>query len=499
MPGTRREIIGKIIGWASRPFDGHSQSRTSNVYWLYGIPGLGKTAVANSICHELHKSRILGGSYFCRCDDPILGDPGHVLPTLVYRLAWMWPPYRKLVVQEIRSDPQLNPYASSNELLAKLLNRLEKQPPHPLVFVIDAIEECGDPKARRSILKALNEACSVTRWLRIIITSRPEQDIDTFFHTTNVYTPFLSQDLGNDNHSGEDIKLFAQKRMESISESRRVPKYWPDSDLIHELVEKSDHLFIYIETLYLLIKDSENPSGLLTKILMESSGRGMSGLFRLYSNVLESMAIQEKEALRFTIGAILVVAPYRPLCDEALARLLGIEDHVLLNQVDMLSSLFYRDKSMNGGIRVRHLSILEFLTGSSCPAQYRIDIEQANMKVGYACLKTMNKELRFNICDLETSLVSNNEVRSLDDRIQEHISDSLQYSCLHWADHICSTSNHQIQVSACPLIDEFFEGIRPLFWMEVLSVMKRIPGGILALRRVLTSSQVRIIHISRIN
>jgi hypothetical protein len=496
MPDTRKAILDQLVDWSLRPLDNDHPSYTDNIYWLYGIPGLGKTTVAHSLCHLLQEYQQLAGSYFCRRDDPVLHEPGHLLPTLIYRLAWMWPPYRKLVVKEIRRNPQLNPYSSSNELFAKLLARVPRQPDHPLVFVIDALDECSSPIARSTILKSLKEACSAVNWLRIIIVSRPEQDLHIFFHPPDTPTLPLSYDLAQDEQTTEDLELFAKSRMRLVAEGNHLPPSWPSDDSISKLVAKADGLFLYVETVYLLIKDDAYPNGLLTNVLKDSSGDDISSLFKLYLTVLESKALRRKEEFRSTIGMILAVAVHRPLRDETIARLLSIEDHIVKTRVNRLGSLLYRDQSTNGGIRLRHLSILEFLTGTYCPAEYRIDIEQANLEVGRCCLKTMTKELKFNICNLETSLVPNDEVTDLGDRVKKQISDALQYSCVHWANHLWSTPNRQIQMEACSLIDRLFEGIKPLFWMEVLSVMKQVPAGISALRKVLMLVQVRVCVIS---
>jgi hypothetical protein len=218
----------------------------------------------------------------------------------------------------------------------------------------------------------------------------------------------------------------------------------------------------------------------------------MSSLFNLYLTVLKSKHIQDTEGLRSTIGVILAVAPFRPLCDKTIAKLLDIEGHVIKNQVDMLSSLFYRDESMSSGIRVRHLSIFEFLADKSCPEEYRVNLDQANMEMGCSCLKTMIKELKFNICGLETSMIPNDEVKGLDNLKQGRISDALQYGCPHWADHLFYASDYEILPDACRLIDGVFEGIKSLFWMEVLSLMGRVPVGISSLRKLLTHIRVSI-------
>lgn len=110
MQGTRTMILDDITTWAIKTFDRDTPAHcpnTDNIFWLYGMPGLGKTSVANSLCHLLHNKRSLGGSFFCRRDDPILREPKRVLPTLIYRLAGMWSPYATLVAQALRDDPTL--------------------------------------------------------------------------------------------------------------------------------------------------------------------------------------------------------------------------------------------------------------------------------------------------------------------------------------------------------------------------------------------------------
>ncbi|KIM20015.1 hypothetical protein M408DRAFT_37161, partial [Serendipita vermifera MAFF 305830] len=77
--------------------------------WLYGMPGIGKSSIAHSICRRLHESKQLGGSFFCRRDDPVLSEAKMVLPTLIYGLAGRFGPYRNCVVQALRDDPQLMP------------------------------------------------------------------------------------------------------------------------------------------------------------------------------------------------------------------------------------------------------------------------------------------------------------------------------------------------------------------------------------------------------
>jgi hypothetical protein len=162
MKDTRKLILDQIVTWAGTPLENNNPSNGSaprNIFWLYGSPGLGKTSIANSLCHRLHENRNLGGSFFCRRDDPVLCDPNRVLPTLLYKLACMWSPYRDLVVQALRADPNLNPDWTGCRLLLEHLYLLQDNPETALVLVIDALDESGDPRTRAPLLMYLSEIC----------------------------------------------------------------------------------------------------------------------------------------------------------------------------------------------------------------------------------------------------------------------------------------------------------------------------------------------------
>ena len=111
------------------------------------------------------------------------------------------------------------------------------------------------------------------------------------------------------------------------------------------------------------------------------------------------------------------------------------------------------------------------------------------MQLEIACLKTMVTKLCFNICDLEDSWLTIAEVKDLPSQIQESISDSLQYSCLHWSDHLCfhpGNRDQQVLASVLGGLKLFFEGLYPLFWVEVLGIMGMVQVGARAPRRLIS-------------
>ena len=487
MDGTRQSRLKEIVDWvAIKPEE--QGLLQSNTYWVYGLPGIGKTSLAHSICARLHGQRQLAGAFFCRRDDPNLSEPRNILPTLIYTLAGIFPPFRSAVANCLRNDPIMSAKSMEDSLLLDFLDNLPKRPNHSLVFVIDAFDECGDDRSRSRILRRLAGAATRASWLKIIITSRPEADIQQFFDGLT-QSSYLRYDLATDQEAGGDLRTFSRSEFEPIARKWYLPAPWPEESLLNQVISRANGLFIFIKTLVLALEQCEDPTEFLKATSEDSADAGLKALYGLYSSILKSRIVHSNAEFQRVIGVLLTAAPYRALCEETIAELAGVRHNLVKKWVDDLSSLLYRDEGTNGGIRVRHLSISDFLVSGDCPSKYQINVQGANVQLGISCLETMVCRLRFNICGLEDSRLANADVEDLQSRITENISDSLQYSSLFWSNHLCfAPDDHDRRVWES--LKEFFEGLCPLFWMEVLSIMGMVPMGAPSIRRVISWAKV---------
>ncbi len=203
MDGTRQSRLNHIVDWVANK-SGQENVQRSNTYWFYGSPGIGKTSLAHSICASLHEQNHLAGAFFCRRDDPNLSEPLNILPTFIHKLAILFPPFRTLVAKHLRDDPNLTPQSMKGSLFLDFICSLPRHPEHSLVFVIDALDECGDARSRPGLLTVLTSAAAQAPWLKIIITSRPEVDIQRVFDTLaqSSYQPY---DLATDRDASADL------------------------------------------------------------------------------------------------------------------------------------------------------------------------------------------------------------------------------------------------------------------------------------------------------
>ncbi|KAJ3555752.1 hypothetical protein NP233_g12135 [Leucocoprinus birnbaumii] len=79
---------------------------TERLLWLFGPAGVGKSAVAQSVSEALKAEDIFAaGFFFSRPNNR--SEPDSVVPTVVYQLALLIEPYRLILGQLFRDNPQI--------------------------------------------------------------------------------------------------------------------------------------------------------------------------------------------------------------------------------------------------------------------------------------------------------------------------------------------------------------------------------------------------------
>jgi len=488
MEGTRQSILNRVMAWVVNPQEMNDIPR-GNAYWVYGSPGIGKSSLAHSICASLHDRKQLAGAFFCRRDDSNLSEPRNILPALIYGLAGIFPPFRTIVANRLHDDVLLSSKSMKPTPFLDFIHKLPRHPKHTLVFIIDALDECGDDQSRPVLLKALTDAAEYAPWLKIIITSRPEVDIQRFFDAPMRY------DLGADQEAEGDLRTFARSQFNSVASKWYFPTPWPEESRFERVTSQANGLFIFIKTFVLALRQCGDPNEYFEATLESSTGTGLESLYGLYSGILKAPAMGSNIAVfQRMIGVLLATAPYRPLCEETIAKLAEVQPYLVKKWVDDLSSLLYRDEGANGGVRVRHLSISDFFVSNHC--DYQVNLQDTHARLGIVCLQTMVEQLRFNICKLEDSRLANADIQDLPARIQSNISDALQYSSLYWSNHVFFCPDNRDQ-RVLGTLKKFLEGVYPLFWIEVLSVMGMVPVGAPSLRRLISWIKVSTSQVCR--
>jgi hypothetical protein len=128
-----------------------------------------------------------------------------------------------------------------------------------------------------------------------------------------------------------------------------------------------------------------------------------------------------------------------------------------------------------------HTSFRDFLTNKKSDAFY-VDLDEALHLLAHSCLGVMLDNLKFNICELESSYIPNSDVPDLESRISKHISPALWYACVSLNSHLEHVAfEHDLFTKLRSLFENKF-----LFWLEVLSVKSSVGLASLALSSLKT-------------
>ena len=147
MGGTCESIIDELTAWVTNE-SGQDNFSQSNIYWIYGLPGIGKTALAHTICGTFDDRKQLVGAFFCQRDDTNSSEPRNILPTLIYKLAENSPTFRNIVAECLHNHPNLTTESMKDTFFLDFIRSLPHHPnEHSLVFVIDALDECGNTQS----------------------------------------------------------------------------------------------------------------------------------------------------------------------------------------------------------------------------------------------------------------------------------------------------------------------------------------------------------------
>jgi hypothetical protein len=476
LPGTREKLLNEIMDWFAD--DGPS------VYWLRGLAGTGKTAIARSVADLAEQQGLLGASFFFSRTDTARQRAGAVLPTIAYQLAKWRPALRQPMCDAINSDREIAERTMKEQvecLFAQALSHTTSPVPRAFL-VVDALDECekingceGGP------LVSLLVRClpQLPFSLKIFITSRDEPSISKMFSSLHkqhtMHKVALHVDI-EEKIVNADIEHYLYDKLRSISPDEPA---WPPAAQITELTHRANGLFVYAVTIVEYIWSNSvvvTPIALLSEVLSTSRTDGESpyrDLDTLYLKVLNKAGTapdgRSSERLRAGIrdAAASLVLAQEPLSWSALSKLTELP----MPALKALSSVIL--EFSDGRIRPFHASFADFIvdvTRCTDPA-YHVNAAHHHERLARRCLSIMNKALRYDICNLSQPGTPNDKWPDLEGVLQGAAPAELRYACIHWTAHLSQARSPDSR-----LRDELTKFCEKhlLHWFEVMSLISRL-------------------------
>ncbi|CUA74710.1 putative WD repeat-containing protein all2124 [Nostoc sp, PCC 7120] [Rhizoctonia solani] len=463
---TREAIRQALQDWSTNP-------NSEKIYWMNGMAGTGKTTIAYSFCEWLEDTNRLGASFFCSRISSTCRSLSQIVPTIAYQLAHFSPAYRSKLCSILNNSPdagRLNVVQQFEKLINQPMLNAKDAMPDSVVIVIDALDECDDYYSVRLLLNVLLKFAERLP-LKFFVASRPEPVIRDRMVSQGgssrfiVYLHDIEQSIVE-----EDIKKY-------FIEAFRPMEPPPPPAQIQLLAERSRNLFIYAATVvrYIYPDDVSVDSSARLELMLEAidSAKAMSSnryedLDLLYTTVLSAVFKKrleegEKDWMQRVLRT--VVCAREPVTTVTIASLARLSERQVWSALQSLRSVVHVPENSNL-ISTLHASFPEYMLDESRSKELWCNEFKSNEAMVHRCFDVMKAELRFNICGLDSSYLTDDQVGDLEARVARCISPTLSYACRYWASHLQVTppsddTHHMI-------LD--FLSTQLLFWMEVLSL-----------------------------
>jgi len=510
MEGTRVQILSEIYAWIK-------DLTGPQIFWLAGMAGTGKSAIAWTICATADKDLeiVFGGSFFCSRSTGLSAqrDVRCVIPTLAQLMARQSDVFARALDAELKVDPEVlhqQVDVQVKKLLYKPLLAL-RDSQIPIVFVIDALDECSgqltgsealdNAETHRIVSDMLEALVAFSRSddrlpVKFLVTSRPETHIRDTHVSDIAFSKILRLHTVDKEQINADIRRYVSEKLFATSTLRPL---FTETD-VNTLVVVSDGLFIVAATAlkYALGSGTDLAVARFKSLLASTqdklSVRATEPLDRMYAIIVEdaaNMGHADTDSLKSLLCIIAsLLAARMTLSVSALAELLDILSGQLRASMTRLHAVFHvPDDNDDTSLRPIHASFGDYLLGRA-PSHLRISTSLGHEALARGCLRVMDTGLHFNVSRSRSSFEPTSSVKP------NGIALSLEYACLQWIYHIAAflvavQSESNIDRSLRSHIRSWFDRkprqqsefdrlvsriVRPrlLFWLEVMSLLDQV-------------------------
>jgi hypothetical protein len=458
LQNTRRNVINDVMEWIA-----DDSNEATNVLWVHGLAGTGKSTLSNTIARMMDNLHRLGAFFFFNRDIP-QRNFATLIRTLAYQLAMFDARFgaaisRVVVNHDNIADMHLESQFE-NLLSANALKSVEWSG-GPIVLIIDALDECGSQADRKILMPVLSKGFSnLPSFIRILVVSRLEPDIQRALGCHLHLRPYP---LDIDSATSNDISEYIRHRLEEIRiKDGYLGDHWPGDDKISSLAKGAGGLFIWASTACLYIEDGY-PGRRLSELVDKQPDGDSSGPFAqldgLYKTGLQSAGFWNDRLLRSDCSNILgaILCARVPLSCSVIDALLALpQDTPSLKSVSLLRCVLHVSETER--IRILHPSFHDYLSMRCRGEPWSIDLERHNKELALHCINLLDKELQENICDMTLPYLTRNNA----------LPDAISYACQFWIEHTYLVSDVTDDI-----LNRVYDFLvkHLLHWMEAMAIL----------------------------
>jgi hypothetical protein len=478
---TKGGLLSDSYVWvlSNKEFKHWYNNEESQLLWIQGDPGKGKTMLLCGIINELGPSTKLEDPtsstllsyFFCQATDSRINNATAVLRGLIYMLIDQQPTLISHVQNRYnQAGKGLFEDVNAWQALSEIFNSIfEDLKPQNTYLVIDALDECiTDLKLLLNFIAKKSLAFSRVKW---IISSRNWPSINEGLNKATKKIG-LSLELNKDTVSAA-VGIYIVHKVAQLAVNKGYDIKTRNAVQNH-LQSNANDTFLWVA---LVCKTLDETSRLST---LSKLNAFPSGLDELYKRMINQIHESDDAKLCKSILAI-ASSVYQPITFDELALFVNIPDGISDErfQAQIVSSCGSFLTLRKRTIFFVHQSAQDFILNKASSDIFPSGMNNVHYTIFSRSLQAMSKTLCRDIYSLKTPGFPIERVETPDlDPLT-----AVRYSCLYWIDHLHNCNDTQMVKR--DLQDggevENFLSKKYLNWLEALSILRSMSNGLLSM------------------
>jgi hypothetical protein len=469
---TKGGLLADSYRWVleNPTFQQWRDDERSQLLWVKGDPGKGKTMLLCGIVDELNKAMArtaLLSYFFCQATDSRINKATAVLRGLVYMLVYqqpslishIWTKYEK-AGKALFEDA--NAWVVLSGILTNILQDMTLQTTY---LIIDALDECEEK--RPELLAFVAQRSSVSTRVKWIVSSRNWPEIEEQINTANQKVK-LSLEL-NEKSISTAVNSYIEWKIRQLVEQKGYDNNIRDAVRRH-LFLNANNTFLWVALVCQQLADPRvRRHHTLAKL--DTFPPGLNNLYgRMMGQIRDSADID----LCTRILALLSVV-YRPVTLDELESFVDMPTSAALPEIIELCGSFLTIRERI--VSFVHQSAKEYLLREADAEIFRPIREDIQHHIFSRSIQIMDKTLQQDFFKMHRPAILVNEINPPDpDPLA-----AIRYSCVYWVEHLRLipdlVQDYENELSDNGAIFNFLKK-HFLHWLEALGLMKRVSESI---------------------
>jgi hypothetical protein len=480
---TKGGLLADSYRWilGNSDFKRWRDDQQSQLLWIKGDPGKGKTMLLCGIINELNKSigTALLSYFFCQATDNQINNATAVLRGLLYLLVNQQP----LLVIHIQKKHDhagktlfndANAWVALCEIFTSILHDPKLNSTY---LIVDALDECvvDLPKLLNFIVKH----SSISPHVKWIVSSRNLPDIEEQLAKAGQRVR-LSLELNVQSISAA-VGVFIQQKVLQLSQDKKYDHKTKEA-VRHHLSSNANGTFLWVALVCQSLEKVPRRN-VIKKLELNVFPPGLN---LLYERMMQQLSSSDEAAVCKEILA-LAATVYRPIrLEELVALTEQLEDvaddpESIQEIIDHCGSfLTLRENTLY----FVHQSAKDFLLAKAFDEIFPSGRAEVHHTIFLRSLQVITRTLRRDMYNLRMLGYPIERVQQPDPDILA----AFRYSCIYWIDHLCDAHlnafvDYSVDLQDGGTVDNFMRK-KYLYWLEALSLCKSMADGVVLMARL---------------